>query len=154
MEPFSVVANIAQVISLADTIWRLGKETHRIIRAVKNVPQEISQLGLELQDVDVLLLSIRKYCQRYQEQHPLISQQESSPLVQIYITLQNLQAEYNEISKIVAKELESRQLGKRASLKQWSGKFKLVLGGRLASSSKNLKNHKLQLSINLQVLSR
>ncbi|GES60285.1 ankyrin repeat protein [Aspergillus terreus] len=153
MEPLSAVANIAQVISLADTIWRLGKETHRIIRAVKNVPQEISQLGLELQEVDVLLLNVRKYCQRYQEQHPLISKQESSPLVQIYITLQSLQAEYNEVSKIVAKELESPQLGKRASLKQWGGKFKLVLGGKLASSSKNLKKYKSQLSINLQVLS-
>ncbi|KAL4898172.1 ankyrin repeat-containing domain protein [Aspergillus ambiguus] len=153
MEPFSVVANIAQVISLADTIWRIGRDTYRIILAVKNVPQEISQLGLELQEIESLLWNIRIYCERYQQQHPSTSLQENSPIVRIYLTLQNLQTEYHEISKIVNEDSAARQLSKRYHWKRWGGKFKLVLGGRLTSSSKNLTKYKSQLSMNLQVLS-
>ncbi|GFF83986.1 26S proteasome non-ATPase regulatory subunit 10 [Aspergillus udagawae] len=152
MDPLSLTANLAAVIGLIDTICRIGKETYQLIAAVKNVPAEIQQLQVEMQEVEFLLENVHRYCDEYQERLPSMSLQKTSPVMHIYSTLQSLEKEYDNIAAIVAKNLDVVSSRTRQKLKMVGGRVKLVLGGKLERSFRNLDRCKRQLSMNLQVL--
>jgi hypothetical protein len=154
MDPLSLTANLAAVIGLIDTICRIGKETYQLIAAVKNVPAEIQQLQVEMHEVEFLLENVHRYCDEYQERLPSMSLQKTSPVMHIYSTLQSLEKEYDNIAAIVAKNLDAVSSRTRQKLKMVGGRVKLVLGGKLERSFRNLDRCKRQLSMNLQVLGR
>jgi hypothetical protein len=72
----------------------------------------------------------------------------------IYSTLQSLEKEYDNIAAIVAKNLDAVSSRTRQKLKMVGGRVKLVLGGKLERSFRNLDRCKRQLSMNLQLLGR
>ncbi|GIJ82628.1 hypothetical protein Asppvi_001137 [Aspergillus pseudoviridinutans] len=152
MDPLSLTANVAAVIGLIDTICRIGKETCQLIAAVKNVPAEIQQLQVEMHEVEFLLENVHRYCDEYQERLPSMSLQNISPVMHIYSTLKSLEKEYDNIAAIVAKNLNVESGRTRQKLKMVGGRVKLVLGGKLERSFRNLDRCKRQLSMNLQVL--
>ncbi|EAW11257.1 ankyrin repeat domain-containing protein [Aspergillus clavatus NRRL 1] len=152
MDPLSLTANIAAVVGLIDTICRVGKETYQLIAAVRNVPAEIQRLQVELHEVEFLLRNVHRYCSEYQTRMSRENLNDSTPITHIYSTLKVLQKEYNEISAIVAKNLDVNAGRTRQKLKTIGGRVKLVLGGKLERSFRNLERCKSQLSIDLQVL--
>lgn len=152
MDPLSATANVAAVLGLLDAVCRAGKHTYEVIAAIKHAPSEIKQLGLELEEIDFLLVSIYRYCQRYRRQHPSMVAQPDSAIGHIHTTLQNLRAEYEVITMIVAENSESSQTSTWQRLRGMRSKLKLVLGGRLTDSFKSLEKYKAQLSLNLQLL--
>jgi predicted RNase H-like nuclease (RuvC/YqgF family) len=154
MDPLSLTANLAAVIGLIDTICRIGKETYQLIAAVKNVPAEIQQLQVEMHEVEFLLENVHRYCDEYQDRLPSLSLQKTSPVMHIYSTLKFLEKEYDNIAAIVAKNLEVESSRTKQKLKMVGGRVKLVLGGKLERSFRNLDRCKRQLSMNLQVLGR
>ncbi|GIJ99060.1 hypothetical protein Aspvir_001184 [Aspergillus viridinutans] len=152
MDPLSLTANLAAVIGLIDTICRIGKETYQLIAAVKNVPAEIHQLQVEMHEVEFLLENVHRYCDEYQGRLPSMSLPKTSPVMHICSTLQSLEKEYGNIAAIVAKNLDVESGRTRQKLKMVGGRVKLVLGGKLERSFRNLDRCKRQLSMNLQVL--
>lgn len=152
MDPLSATANIAAVLGLLDAVCRAGKHIYRVVAGVNNAPEEIKQLKLELEEVDFLLLSIHRYCERYRRQHPSMLAQPDSAIGHICTTLQNLRAEYEVITMIVVDNVEIPQASTRQRLRSMRSKLKLVIGGRLAASFKSLERYKAQLSLNLQLL--
>ncbi|RLL93841.1 hypothetical protein CFD26_101424 [Aspergillus turcosus] len=152
MDPLSLTANLAAVIGLIETICRIGKETYQLIAAVKNVPAEIQQLQLEMREVEFLLENVHRYCDEYQDRLPSMSLPKTSPVMHIYSTLKSLEKEYDNIATIVAKNLDVESGSTRQKLKMVGGRVKLVLGGKLERSFRNLDRCKRQLSMNMQVL--
>ncbi|KAH1661788.1 hypothetical protein KXX65_002997 [Aspergillus fumigatus] len=152
MDPLSLTANLAAVIGLIDTICRIGKETYQLIAAVKNVPVEIQQLQVEMREVEFLLENVHRYCDEYQDRLPSLGLQKISPVMHIYSTLKSLEKEYDNIASIVAKNLDVETGRTRQKLKMVGGRVKLVLGGKLERSFRNLDRCKRQLGMNLQVL--
>ncbi|GFF62704.1 hypothetical protein IFM47457_05676 [Aspergillus lentulus] len=138
MDPLSLTANLAAVIGLIDTICRIGKETYQLIAAVKNVPAEIQQLQVEMHEVEFLLENVHRYCDEYQNRLPSLSLQKTSPVMHIYSTLKSLEKEYDNISAIVAKNLDVQSSRTKQKLKMVGGRVKLVLGGKLERSFRNL----------------
>ncbi|PKX98443.1 ankyrin repeat domain-containing protein [Aspergillus novofumigatus IBT 16806] len=152
MDPLSLTANLAAVIGLIDTICRIGKETYQLIAAVKNVPAEIQQLQVEMHEVEFLLENVHRYCDEYQDRLSSMSLHKTSPVMHIYSTLKSLEKEYDNIAAIVAKNLDVESSRTKQKLKMMGGRVKLVLGGKLERSFRNLDRCKRQLSMNLQVL--
>jgi SUMO ligase MMS21 Smc5/6 complex component len=151
MDPLSAVANVAAVIGLLDSICRIGKETYKLISAVKHAPEEIQRLKLELEEIEFILVNMNRYCHQYQQQHASLVEESFSAVARVYRTLRSLETEYNSINKIIA-DLGLSQRGKRERLRGLKSKFQLVLGGKLEASFVTLQNYKMQLSSSLQFL--
>lgn len=152
MDPLSATANIAAVIGLLDAVCRAGKTTYRMIAAIRQAPEEINQLRLELEEIDSLLLSVCRYCETYQRQHPSLVAEPNSAIDRIYTTLRNLKHEYEVITVLVKENAETYHANTRQRLRSMRRKFKLVLGGQLTASFKSLEKYKAQLSLNIQLL--
>lgn len=153
MDPLSAVANIAAVIGLLDSVCRVGKETYKLIAAIKHAPAEIANLKLELEEIEFLLVNLSRYCQKYRRQHPSMVHESQSAVGRICMTLRSLQIEYSAIKEMVA-ELGLPQTSTREKLRSMKGKVRLVIGGKLTASFKSLKEFKAQLSSCLQILAR
>ncbi|KAJ5493612.1 hypothetical protein N7463_009699 [Penicillium fimorum] len=152
MDPLALTANIGAVIGLLDAVCRLGKETHRVVSAIKHAPEEIKRLSMELEEIDFLLLNIHQYCQRYQRQHPIMVAESNSAISHLFTILQKLRLEYELTTEIVERNTDTPHAGRRQRLRSMGNKVKLVLAGELKATFKKLSRYKAQLSINLQVL--
>ncbi|KAJ5826560.1 hypothetical protein N7447_003323 [Penicillium robsamsonii] len=152
MDPLSLSANIGAVIGLLDAVCRLGKETYRVVSAIKHAPEEIKRLSMELEEIDFLLLNIHQYCQRYQRQHPIMVAESNSAISHLFKLLQKLRLEYEVTTEIVERNTETPHSGRRQRLRSMGNRVKLVLAGELKATFKTLSRYKAQLSINLQVL--
>jgi hypothetical protein len=154
MDPLSLTANIAAVIGLLDAVCRLGKETHKVISGIKHAPDEVKRLSLELEGIDSLLISIHKYCQVYQRQHPLLvaEAESNSTISHLFALLQKLRLEYDSTIEIVERNTETPNAGRRQRLRYMGNRVKLVFAGELKVVFERLSRYRAQLSINLQVL--
>jgi hypothetical protein len=152
MEPLSLAANIGAVIGLLDAVCRLGKDTYRVVSAIKHAPDEVKRLSLELQEIDFLLLNIHQYCQRYQRQHPTMIAESNSAITHLSTLLQKLRLEYEATTEIVERNTDTPHAGRRQRLRSMGNRVKLVFAGELKAAFKTLSRYKAQLSINLQVL--
>lgn len=153
MDPLSATANIAAVLGLLDAVCRAGKHTYQVVAAIKQAPEEIKQLRLELEEIDFLLLSIYRYCQTYQRQHPSMVAEPDSAIGRIYTTLEKLASEYEVITLVVTENTDIPRASTKKRLRSMRNKFKLALSGKLTASFKSLDKFKAQLSFNLQLLS-
>jgi hypothetical protein len=151
MDPLSAVANIAAVIGLLDSVCRVGKETYKLIAAIKHAPVEIANLKVELKEIEFLLVNLSRYCLKYQRQHPSMVYESQSALGRICMTLRSLQIEYSAIKEMIA-EFGLPQTSTRDKLRSIKGKVRLVIGGKLKASFKSLEKFKAQLSSSLQIL--
>jgi hypothetical protein len=61
-DPFSAAANAAAFVGLADLACRGARELYVFISALKSATAEIRKLGRELQDLEQIISSLRRYC--------------------------------------------------------------------------------------------